>query len=317
MPNVVITMPYNEKEASELMYYGFMKQNHPFVIRYPRGVVESDIAVDKIEFTDIKPTWKILDDGNSVVLISYGPSLDLLKSVKKEMKIDAKIVNARFIKPIDQEMMHQIAKMKTPILVYEEISNSGSLYPQILQFMAKHGYHNPMYEMSITDQIVEHGFYKDMLKIHHMDKEDAEAIRNALENRDYGTWKELVAAHEVDLPEGAKSLLEKIDSEEVFEKFADKMGEKKEMKENKEEARTAIREKLEANDYEGWKVLVAERDGNMENLKFSMLEKIDTADKFVKLVKLNSLKEEIRVLNEELGLLNLGVKNGKKTGIRR
>ncbi len=171
MPNMVITMPYNEKEASELMYYGFMKQNHPFVIRYPRGVVESDIAVDEIEFTDIKPTWKVLDDGNSVVLISYGPSLDLLKSVKKEMKIDAKIVNARFIKPIDQDMMHQIAKMKTPILVYEEISNSGSLYPQILQFMAKHGYHNPMYEMSITDQIVEHGFYKDMLKIHHMDKE--------------------------------------------------------------------------------------------------------------------------------------------------
>jgi 1-deoxy-D-xylulose-5-phosphate synthase len=39
MPNMVITMPYNAKEASNLLYYGFMKQNHPFVMRYPRGLV--------------------------------------------------------------------------------------------------------------------------------------------------------------------------------------------------------------------------------------------------------------------------------------
>jgi len=171
MPNVVITMPYDEQEASDLMYYGFMMQTNPFVIRYPRGVLDSNPSVDEIKFNEIKPTWKILEEGQDVILISYGPSLDLLKKVKQETKLDAMIVNARFIKPLDQEMMHKIAQTGKPILVYEEAANTGSLYPQILQFMAKHDYKNQMLEMSITDQIVEHGHYQDILTIVHMDKD--------------------------------------------------------------------------------------------------------------------------------------------------
>ncbi len=171
MPNVVITMPYNEKEASDLLYYGFMKQDKPFVIRYPRGVVFSTPGVEDCSFEAIKPVWTVLEKGKDLTMISYGPSLDLLKMVRNEMNIDAQIVNARFIKPIDEKMMHKIAKTENPILVYEECANTGSLYPQILKFMAKHGYHNRIVDMSITDQVVEHGHYHDMLKIHQMDSE--------------------------------------------------------------------------------------------------------------------------------------------------
>ncbi|MBN2300760.1 MAG: 1-deoxy-D-xylulose-5-phosphate synthase [Acholeplasmataceae bacterium] len=170
MPHVVITMPYNEKEASDLLYYGFMKQNHPFVVRYPRGVVQTNPKVENIEFSVIEPSWTVLEKGQEIVLISYGPSLDLLKQVREDLKLDAMIVNARFIKPIDEKMLHQIAKMNVPILVYEEAANSGSLYPQILKFMAKNEYNLKIKDMSITEQIVEQGFYHDMLKIHHMDK---------------------------------------------------------------------------------------------------------------------------------------------------
>ncbi|PKK96688.1 MAG: hypothetical protein CVV58_05110 [Tenericutes bacterium HGW-Tenericutes-3] len=141
------------------------------MIRYPRGMVDTNLSTSEITFKEIKPTWTIIEKGQDIVLISYGPSLDLLRQVKKEMGVDAMIINARFIKPIDQDMMHQIAKLNVPILVYEEAANSGSLYPQILQFMAKNKYQNQMIEMSITDQVVEHGYYQDMLKAHHMDKE--------------------------------------------------------------------------------------------------------------------------------------------------
>ncbi len=171
MPNMIITMPYDEQEASDLLYYGFIKQNHPFVIRYPRGIVKTNPKVEEIQFNDINPTWTVLEKGSELVMISYGPSLDLLKTVKEELKVDSMIVNARFIKPIDEKMLHQIAKLNVPILVYEEAANTGSLYPQILKFMAIHQYHQKIVDMSITDQIVEHGYYHDMLKIHHMDKE--------------------------------------------------------------------------------------------------------------------------------------------------
>ncbi|HBY65853.1 MAG TPA: 1-deoxy-D-xylulose-5-phosphate synthase [Acholeplasmataceae bacterium] len=170
MPNFVITMPYNAKEAMNLLYYGFMKQSHPIVIRYPRGTADFNKNNGGITFDEIEATWTVLSEGETITLISYGPSLDLLLEAKDEMKLSAEVVNARFIKPIDEEMLHSICKSGNPILVYEEQSNMGSLYPQILKFMAKFNYKNQIHEMSITDKVVEHGNYRDMLKELEMDK---------------------------------------------------------------------------------------------------------------------------------------------------
>jgi len=169
MPHVVITMPYDAKEAADLIHYGFMKQDHPFVIRYPRGTVLFDKEKDHITFDDITPTWTKLKEGHEVSIISYGPSLDLLKQAAFDLNLDASIINARFIKPIDEAMLHEIMRLGKPILVYEEASNTGSLYPQILKFMAKNQYHNKITSMSITDQVVDHGHYEDMLKELKMD----------------------------------------------------------------------------------------------------------------------------------------------------
>ena len=56
MPNMVIAMPYDAKEAFNLLYYAFMSQKNPMVIRYPRGLVEFDTSKD-VTFDEIKPTW--------------------------------------------------------------------------------------------------------------------------------------------------------------------------------------------------------------------------------------------------------------------
>ena len=169
MPNMVITMPYDAQEAFDLIHYGFMKQTHPFVIRYPRGAVNFD-QNQEITFNNITPTWTYLKQGKDpVVMISYGPSLDLLMEAQEKANVDATIVNARFIKPIDEKMLKDIFSQDVKVLVYEEASNIGGLYPQILKYMAKHNHHHKIIEMSITDQVVEHGYYKDMLKAYHMD----------------------------------------------------------------------------------------------------------------------------------------------------
>jgi 1-deoxy-D-xylulose-5-phosphate synthase len=175
MPNVVISMPYDAKEAMDLLYYGFFSQKHPFVMRYPRGSVLFDKEKDQVTFDLIKPTWVKQSEGQEVTLISYGPSLDLMHQAKDELQLSACIVNARFIKPLDEDMLHDVLKLNTPVLVYEEVANTGSLYPQILTFMAKNGYHNKMTSMSITDIIVDHGHYHDMLQSLHMDLESVKA----------------------------------------------------------------------------------------------------------------------------------------------
>lgn len=170
MPNMVITMPYDAKEAFALLNYGF-EQTHPFVIRYPKGHVAFDKRKDLVTFEAIKPSWTLLQTGSDpLVLISYGPSLDLLIEAAKQLKLQPTIVNARFIKPIDEKMLAQLFKNKANrFLVYEEGTNVGSLYPQILKYMAKHQHHHLIQSMSLTDVVVEHGQYQELLKKHQMD----------------------------------------------------------------------------------------------------------------------------------------------------
>lgn len=171
MPNMVITMPYNAKEAMNLLYYGFFMQSSPFVMRYPRGTVLFNPEIDSISFEPIKPTWIKLRSGDKINIISYGPSLDLMIRASDELGVSANIINARFIKPMDENMLHEIMETGQAVLVYEEAANTGSLYPQVLSFMAKHHYVNKISSMSITDQVVDHGHYQDMLKELHMDLE--------------------------------------------------------------------------------------------------------------------------------------------------
>lgn len=171
MPNVTITMPYDANEAADLLYYGFMLQKNPFVIRYPRGLVRIPEDFNAHAFKEIKPSWVKMKEGEKIALISYGPSIDLLIKADKELNLNATIINARFIKPIDSNMIKELIKTHTHLFIYEEVSNTGSLYPSILKDIQSLSQTVKTTSMSITDQIVEHGHYKDILKKYNMDLE--------------------------------------------------------------------------------------------------------------------------------------------------
>ena len=167
MPHMVIAMPYDLSEAKALYDYAFLKQNHPMVIRYPRGTTQA-INGEEIESID-SVSWKYIKKGKDVAIISYGQSLDRLLDVAKKMNLDASIINARFIKPMDEEMLKDILMTHKKIFVYEEISNVGGLFPMILRFAEKHAFHNEFMEMSMTDQIIHHGNYKEIIQKIKMD----------------------------------------------------------------------------------------------------------------------------------------------------
>lgn len=154
MPNVVITMPYDAQEAFNLIHYGF-SQTHPFVIRYPRLETEFD-PKQLPSFEVITPSWTVLSEGQSQIWISYGPGLDLLLQAKSILGVDAKIINARFIRPIDQTMLKAALDLNVPIFVYEEAFASGTLYHHILAFMAENDYQMKIRHMAVND-IIHHG----------------------------------------------------------------------------------------------------------------------------------------------------------------
>ncbi len=172
MPHVVVAMPYDLKEAKALFEYAFLKQTHPMAIRYPRGTT---LALNGDLIEDItKPSWTKLKEGKDLAIISYGQSLDRLLAVDEKLALDATVINARFIKPIDEEMLKEILETHHKIFVYEEIANVAGLYPTILAFAQKHQYHNEFMEMSMTNQIIHHGNYKEILKKINMDDDAIE-----------------------------------------------------------------------------------------------------------------------------------------------
>lgn len=169
MPNMVISMPYDLAEAKALFDYAFMKQNHPMVIRYPRGTT---LALNGETIEEIKsPSWKIMREGKDLAIITYGQSIDRLIRVSEKMGLNATIINARFIKPLDEVMLREVLKTHHKIFVYEEIANVAGLYPMILSFAHKRQYQNDFMEMNMTDQIIHHGNYQEILKKIKMDED--------------------------------------------------------------------------------------------------------------------------------------------------
>ncbi len=153
MPNVIITMPRDIKEAAGLLKYAY-KQTSPFVVRYPRGNTKKE---DIIEVEPIKPSWEIINRGNKGAIISYGPVLNEIKELVIGDNLDYTICNARYIRPIDDELLKEILVNHEKVIVYEEIHASGSLGQLILDFCAKNNLKNNVVLVNAYNKVIDQG----------------------------------------------------------------------------------------------------------------------------------------------------------------
>lgn len=138
----------------------------------------------------------------------------------------------------------------------------------------------------------------------HLDKAVAEQIRSAVEANDYDTWLSLMESNS-DNP-GHAALLQRINSKEEFEKFADEMATRHDVNKEKRVLKEKIQQALEAGDYLAWQVTVAERDTLMENNRFSWTDKIQNEDDFQKMREIRQMGNELKAKRQEMGLCNCG-----------
>ena len=158
IPNIVISMPSTPDEAFALIKYGFVQKN-PFVIRYPRGSMITDLSFSEAEEIE-KPSWIKMTDGNKIIIISYGPNVKMIEELCIENKISATIVNARFIKPLDTKMLDELVDLRLPFLIYEEVVKEGSLASMILLYFAKKHYNCYVDVMDLPCNYIKHGEIK-------------------------------------------------------------------------------------------------------------------------------------------------------------
>lgn len=160
IPNIVICMGKDNEEIRNLLYTGFYKQSNPFCIRYERA----NLKYEKTKFKEIKVgTWEYLQkyDNCKKTIISYGTDVSKIYDIYKGKKVN--IINARYIKPIDKNILKELIATKQKIYIYETSIKTNSLGTNILEYFNYKEATNKIKLTGIDNSYVKHGKV-DLLK---------------------------------------------------------------------------------------------------------------------------------------------------------
>lgn len=164
IPNIVLMMPKDENELRHMMKTALDYNDGPIAYRYPR-VNGTGVKLDDV-LQDIPiGSWQILREGEGIALAAAGPMVQLAEEAAEALRlsgIKVTVINARFLKPLDEEMLKRIAASHRAMIVIEEATQAGSLGSAVLEFFAQ--LENTTFDvrmMGIPDQFIEHGSVKE------------------------------------------------------------------------------------------------------------------------------------------------------------
>lgn len=164
IPNIVMMMPKDENELRHMLKTAFDYDQGPIVVRYPRvnGVgVESDSELKRIPIG----SWETVREGQHAAVLAVGPMIRLAEEAAEMLKADGlnvRIVNSRFIKPLDEEMLFALGQEGIPIITLEEGVEAGGFGAAVLEFYSRHNVFGlRIKNMGIPDYFVEHGSIKE------------------------------------------------------------------------------------------------------------------------------------------------------------
>lgn len=171
-PNIILMAPKDEAEMRDMMLTA-IEHPAPAAIRYPRGNghgVDISAAPKKIEIGKSE----VLREGEDMAIIAYGsmvyPALDAAENLAKD-GIDAMVVNARFVKPLDAEMILSVAKTHRLVVTVEEAYLTGGFGSAVLELLEENGMQDQVkvVRMGVPDRIVTHGDAKLLLAKYGLD----------------------------------------------------------------------------------------------------------------------------------------------------
>ena len=181
IPNLTIASPMNEHELRNLMYTAQLDGKGPFVIRYPRG---NGVLVDwHCPFEEIKVgTGRKLRDGNDVAVLTIGPIGNDVEEVLATLSSPegdtmpcqqrgGAHYDMRFLKPLDEDILHEVGKKFKRIVTIEDGVRNGGLGSAVMEWMSDHGYDVKITRLGLPDSFVEHGTISELRKIVGLDHE--------------------------------------------------------------------------------------------------------------------------------------------------
>jgi 1-deoxy-D-xylulose-5-phosphate synthase len=155
------------------MYTAQLPGKGAFSIRYPRG---NGMLLDwKTPFEEIPVgTGKIIHNGKDLAVLTIGPvgnKIEELQARWKAENISVAHYDMRFVKPLDEKLLHEIFRNFTKIITVEDGVVKGGFGSAVLEFMSENGYSAQIIRLGIPDKFIEHGTQEELYTICGYDKE--------------------------------------------------------------------------------------------------------------------------------------------------
>jgi 1-deoxy-D-xylulose-5-phosphate synthase len=159
VPNMVISSPMDESELRNLMYTAQLPDKGPFSIRYPRGV--GSLVDWQTPFEEISVgTGRLLSKGSDLVFLTIGPigvKVQRVVAQLEEEGIHAGHYDMRFVKPLDEDLLHEVFSLYDQVITIEDGTIIGGMGTAVIEFMVENGYRATVKRLGIPDVFIEHG----------------------------------------------------------------------------------------------------------------------------------------------------------------
>ena len=180
IPNITVMAPKDIRDL-DLMLDLSREIDGPVAIRYPRG---NTYYIDKGSYNKIEiGTYEVLEEGKDVLVLAIGNMVKKALNVREILlkdNINPTIVNARFLKPMDENLLHELLKNHSKVVTIEDNVVSGGFGSRINKFVIDNNYNNIKIEnIGIPDKFVEHGNVDELFETIGMsDEQIAQRIKN-------------------------------------------------------------------------------------------------------------------------------------------
>ena len=176
IPNMSLACPADERECRQLLTTAY-EQDHPVAVRYPRG---SGAGVAPLATLDGLPFGKaeVRRQGRRIAILAFGTLL--YPALQAAEKLDATVVNMRWAKPLDTELLLQLAAEHEALVTVEEGCIIGGAGSAVAEALHAAGLQRPLLQLGLPDTFIEHG---DPAKLLALQGLDAQGIEHAIAER--------------------------------------------------------------------------------------------------------------------------------------
>jgi 1-deoxy-D-xylulose-5-phosphate synthase len=162
---MVVSAPRSGQELRNLLHTAVCYKEGPFSIRYPR-----DKAPDVMDWAEepslIKVgSWEVLKEGRRLLVLAVGSMVESARKVIAEEEFNVTLVNCRFVKPMDENLLIELLEHHESVLTIEEGTGYGGFGSQVAMFMKTHGCEQPFRAMHLPDSFIEHGSRSKLLEL--------------------------------------------------------------------------------------------------------------------------------------------------------